>query len=198
MPLLAPAFPNPVLDAQSAFRSIMEAMARPGIVKPFGCDLSPPEPLSAGMAAVALTLFDYDTPIYLDEPFAGHASVTEWLRFHTGARIVEAPERAAFALIGRGRPLQSIDSFNLGDAEYPDQSATIVIDVGGFDGAQKLRLSGPGVSGARVLAPDPLPDGFLDQRALNDALFPRGVDFLFVSPAAVAAVPRSSRVLSEV
>ncbi len=61
--LLAPAFAEPGLESQSAFRAVMTAMSRPGLVQELRHDLSPPAPLSAGAATVALTLFDYETPV---------------------------------------------------------------------------------------------------------------------------------------
>ena len=96
---LAPAFAEPGLELQSALRAVMRAMSRPGLVQDLRHDLSPPAPLSAGAATVALTLFDYETPVWLDAALAEAGDVSRWLRFHTGAPITSNPQQAAFALI---------------------------------------------------------------------------------------------------
>ena len=59
-------FADKVLSAQSTFRSVMEAMARPGTVQQIRAVAGAPAPLMRGTAAIALTLFDHDTPIWLD------------------------------------------------------------------------------------------------------------------------------------
>ena len=90
---LAPAFAEPVLESQSAFRAVMKAMSRPGVAQELHQDLPPPAPLSAGAATIALTLFDYETPVWLDAALAEAEDVARWLRFHTGAPITDNPPR---------------------------------------------------------------------------------------------------------
>ena len=69
----AAAFPAPVLASQAAFRALMDAVARPGTVKPLPPAAAAPSPLSATAAAVALTMLDYETPVWLDAPPIGSA-----------------------------------------------------------------------------------------------------------------------------
>src|SRR5690606_9187527 len=93
-------FADPVRDAQGCFRAIMNALARPGTLQRIDPGaLEPPAPLTPTAAAVALTLFDYDTPIWLDPSLARSAAVAAFLRFHTGAPIVADALEAAFALV---------------------------------------------------------------------------------------------------
>ena len=66
----AAAFPAPVLASQATFRALMDAVARPGTVKPLPPAAAAPPPLSATAAAVALTMLDYETPVWLDAPLA--------------------------------------------------------------------------------------------------------------------------------
>ena len=88
---IQPGFADPVLESQSAFRALMRAMARPGRAEALpGLEHAPP-PLSPVAAAVALTLIDHDTPVWLDAPLAVQA-VRAWLAFHTGAPVIEAPD----------------------------------------------------------------------------------------------------------
>src|SRR5262245_53694134 len=96
---LAPGFTDPVLSAQSTFRAVMDACAHPGTTYALSQAVAPPPPLSPGAGAVALTLLDQDTPIWLDAALDAETEVAYWLRFHTRAPIVSASERAAFAII---------------------------------------------------------------------------------------------------
>ncbi len=112
--------PDPVLAAQSAFRAIMDAVARPGTVRALA-GVSAPAPLSPGAAAIALTLFDHDTPVWLDHRLAPVPEVGAWLRFHTGAVVVAESRRAAFAVISDPGQTPPFDAFQLGKTEYPDR-----------------------------------------------------------------------------
>ena len=87
-------FADPVFDAQSVFKAVMDAMARPGTVVPVRPLAAPPAPLSATAAAVALTLTDHDTPLWLDSHLAASAAVYSWLGFHSGAPLVRIPSCA--------------------------------------------------------------------------------------------------------
>src|SRR5262249_14489785 len=84
-------FANPVFDATSVFKVVMDAMARPGTVMPVKPLATPPSLLSATAAAVALTLCDHDTPLWLDSQLAESAAVYSWLGFHTGAPLADMP-----------------------------------------------------------------------------------------------------------
>jgi alpha-D-ribose 1-methylphosphonate 5-triphosphate synthase subunit PhnH len=194
-PVLAPAFADPVDNAQSVFRAVMDAMARPGSAQTLTPALMPPAPLSRGAGAIALTLLDYESPFWLDATLAGHGNVAQWLRFHTGAPIVRDPSDAAFAFIADAAHVPDFGSFALGTAEYPDRSTTLVLQVERLSGPNVMRLRGPGIASERQFAVSPYPADLIAQLQGNHAAFPRGVDLLFVTPDAVAAIPRSTRVM---
>ena len=80
-------FADPVLGAQSTFRAVMEALSRPGTAQPIAFPATPPIPLTAELAAVALTLFDHDTAVWLDPALMELDAVCTWLAFHTGAPV---------------------------------------------------------------------------------------------------------------
>ena len=187
-------FAAPVFEAQSMFRAVMVALARPGTLQPIGAAVRPPAPMTAGLAAVALTLCDPDSPVWLDAALAAAPAVADWLRFQTGAPIVEDPRMAMFALVADGAALPSLDRFALGTDEYPDRSTTVVIAVDELDGGDTLHLTGPGIETTARLAPRPLPDHFAAQWQDNQHRFPRGVDVIFVAPGWLAGLPRSTRI----
>ena len=103
IPELPAGFADKVLSAQSTFRSVMDAMARPGSVQQVVAAVGTPGPIMRGTAAIALTLFDHDTPVWLDAKMSETTEVAKWLKFHSGAPVVAdaveenvlAPLRAA-------------------------------------------------------------------------------------------------------
>jgi alpha-D-ribose 1-methylphosphonate 5-triphosphate synthase subunit PhnH len=58
-------FADVAIDSARVFRVIMQAMARPGLVMNASPSLAAPTPLLQTTAAVALTLCDFQTPIWL-------------------------------------------------------------------------------------------------------------------------------------
>ena len=145
--MIGTGFHQPVFQAQSAFRAILDALARPGTVQALGETVDAPAPLSAGAAAVALTLCDHDTPVWLDGGLRGHDEVAQWLRFHCGCPLVDNPRDAAFAFASDIENLPPFEAFGLGTAEYPDRSTTIVLQVESFERGIELALEGPGIRG---------------------------------------------------
>jgi alpha-D-ribose 1-methylphosphonate 5-triphosphate synthase subunit PhnH len=191
---LAQGFADPVRDAQAHFRAAMMALARPGTIERLETGLSPPAPLTPELAALALTLADHETLIWLDPPLAASEAVVEFLRFHTGARMTTEPEASSFALVSDAGAMPPLSDFAQGTDEYPDRSTTLVVAVDTLATGLGFRLEGPGIKGSASLKLDPVPANFLSQLRNNRAQFPRGVDCIFVAPGAVAALPRSVRI----
>ncbi|MDO5529059.1 MAG: phosphonate C-P lyase system protein PhnH [Paracoccus sp. (in: a-proteobacteria)] len=181
-PRLTGGFADPAEDSARAFRAILEAMARPGMAQSV-TGLAPPGGLSPAAAAALLVLCDPTAPLYL-APSHDLPELRAWITFQCGAPIVPAAE-AAFAL-GAWDSLLPLEQFAQGTPEYPDRSATLIVDGGP---ACPARLTGPGIDGAREAAlPDP------EAMAANNARFPLGVDFILADGAALRAIPRSTRI----
>ncbi len=188
-------FKDPVFDAQRVFAAAMQALANPGQMQPLnGLDLDPPQPLAMGLAALALALADFETPIWLDGPLSASRQVAEFLRFNTSAPIISAPEAAAFALISDPAALSvPLAQFAQGTPEYPDRSTTLIIACDRLVRGEGWRLSGPGILGENFLQLQPMPGEFLVQWAENRGRFPCGVDILAVAGAELIGLPRSTR-----
>jgi len=193
--MLAPAFDDPALASQAVFRTVMEAMARPGLPRPLPSGLAAPPPLGPTAAAVALTLLDYETPFWLDAGLAAAPAVAAWLKFHTGAPLALDSGRATFAFVSDPAAMPPFAAFSPGTLEYPDRSTTLVLQVARFGEGDALALSGPGIQGTTNFSAQPLPPDFRTRLIANRETFPCGVDLILVSPDAVAALPRSVRVI---
>lgn len=183
---------NAALASQAVFRAVMEAFARPGEIKTI-TGASGPAPLAPASAALAQSLADYETPIWLDRTFAGVPDIAQWIRFYTGAPIIDDKRQAAFAFIADAQSMPDVTQFALGSEEYPDRSTTLIVQVARFCG-RPLGISGPGIKGARDLAAADLPEDFAERFAANRELFPRGVDLVLVAGNQIAALPRSIRI----
>jgi alpha-D-ribose 1-methylphosphonate 5-triphosphate synthase subunit PhnH len=144
----------------------------------------PPAPLSVAAGVILLTLCDPETPLYL-APSHDRAEVRDWITFHTGAPIVGAGQ-AAFAL-GHWDDLP-LGDFAIGTSEYPDRSATLIVDNWALAN-HGATLTGPGIETTAHLS---LPD--LAAFQANRRLFPLGLDFLFTDGDRLAGLPRTTRV----
>jgi alpha-D-ribose 1-methylphosphonate 5-triphosphate synthase subunit PhnH len=190
-------FADKVLSAQSTFRSVMDAMARPGSVQRIVAATGAPAAMMRGAAAIALTLFDHDTPVWLDPPMSETLDVSKWLKFHTGAPIVADSSICSFALIGDPRALPSLDRFAFGSNEYPDRSTTLILQVESLTQGSTLELRGPGIDGTAVLQAAIQPADLIDRLSVNAALFPRGVDVVLVHDDTIVAIPRTTRIVAK-
>lgn len=185
-------FSDVAVEAAHAFRSIMQAMARPGRTMPIGEGMETPAPMFASTAAVALTLCDFQTPVWL-APELRTERVMHYLRFHTGAPIAADPGEALFLFAVAGDHLPAHDLLLQGTHEYPDRSATLIIQAEGFAPGH-VELSGPGIRGRERFGVTGLGDGFWTAMRQNHERFPVGVDVIFSAPQLVAALPRSTSV----
>jgi alpha-D-ribose 1-methylphosphonate 5-triphosphate synthase subunit PhnH len=186
-------FADKVLSAQSTFRSVMDAMARPGSVQRVIASVGAPASVMRGTAAIALTLFDHDTPIWLDSGMSETSEVAKWLKFHSGALVLEDPSICSFALVGNGSALPDLSRFSFGTNEYPDRSTTLILQVGSLKHGNAYELRGPGTDGTAMLRAMIEPKDLFDRLAINEQLFPRGIDVILVSGESIVAIPRTTR-----
>jgi alpha-D-ribose 1-methylphosphonate 5-triphosphate synthase subunit PhnH len=188
-----PGFDDPVLESQRIFRQVLAAMSRPGKPLPLAARLDPPAPLTAATAAIALTLLDLDTAVWLDAA-TSTPEVTGYLAFHCGCPITGAQGSAAFALLADPAGLAHLGRFSPGDPEFPDRSTTVIVQVPSIGQGRRLVFRGPGIDGESKVAIGGLPADFPQVWADNHALFPQGVDLIVASPEAIVGLPRSIRV----
>ena len=186
-------FADKVLSAQSTFRSVMDAMARPGSIQPIASVAGTPAAMMRGTAAIALTLFDHDTPAWLDTRMSATPDVTKWLKLHTSAPVVADSSISSFALVGDPQTLPPLDRFAFGSNEYPDRSTTLILQVESLTQGPAIELRGPGIDGTATLNASIQPHDLFERLAVNAALFPRGIDVVLVRDDTIVAIPRTTR-----
>jgi len=182
--------PDPVLDSQSIFRSTLRAMSYPGRRQSVGIDVPAPAPLDRATVAVCMTLLDVETPVWLD-PRSDTVAVADHLRFHCGAPLVREPGAACFAVVTEPAEMPRLTAFDAGNDQYPDRSATLLIQLASLDRGPAVRLTGPGVEDQCVLFADGLPGWFWEDWAANGLLFPTGIDVILSCGSDIVGLPRS-------
>lgn len=180
-------FDEAPVQAAHAFRALMNAMARPGQIEVL--DLAaPPAPVSPAAGAALLTLCDPETGIFLGGAY-DCPEVRDWLRFHTGAPLV-GREEADFAL-GTWQDLLPLASYRIGSSEYPDRSATLIVEMPELANTGAT-LRGPGIKERALLS---LPD--VPALQDNAVQYPLGVDLYLTAGTQLAALPRSTQISEE-
>jgi len=201
---LAPGFADPVHDTQSVFRTLLDALSRPGKIGTIDNVLPASHSNArnnlpharADLAAFAalLALCDYSTPVWLAQPDAVLGSA---LRFHTGAPLVDEPRDAAFAYVHDASTLPPLSSFAPGEPETPEQSVTLIIRVDALSSTAHgtpVVLRGPGIEHSHTIAPAGLPERFWRERAELAPLFPCGIDCYLVCGDTLIGLPRTTTV----
>lgn len=189
-----PGFDDPAMGSQAVFRQALQALSLPGrvVVLPEVAQL--PSKGQASAAMLLLALLDSDSALWLSPSLSG-TDAQAWLRFHTGCRCVSAPSQARFLWLAQGDAWPTLGQLDGGSDEYPDQSATCIMEVSSLASPQAVEhvLTGPGIKDEQVLRVSGLPTDFAEQWAANHAGFPRGVDMFLASGLGLIGLPRSVR-----
>ena len=184
-------FADPVIDSTAVFRAVLEAMSRPGSIR--SLSVAPADSIDqSALIAVALTLLDHDTPVWLDEP-ARVSGLPDRLAFHCGSPQTTTA-KAAFALLMDPGGLAHLNRFSPGVPEFPDRSTTVVCALPALMGGPERKLTGPGIASDQAFAPVGLPAEFAEQWAMNGTVYPLGIDLILTSGESLLALPRTCRI----
>ena len=196
-------------DSQIIFRSLLDAMARPGSILRLPDVIITPPVANKYPLILLMTLLDHevsfcvlghsDANVNADRP-----AVAEYLGSNTGSKE-SALGDADFILVCKGTSHGLIRRVKQGTLEYPDESATVVYDVGsigdqGYDGDDGhdeymlLELSGPGIAGKCIIAISGMePTEIEDVLAVRN--YPLGIDAILSDRNGnIACIPRSTNV----
>lgn len=175
-------FRDAPIQSARGFRAALEAMARPGTISTVE-GATPPAPMSVAAGVLILTLCDGTPPLHLGPSF-DLALIRDWITFHTGAVLVAA-EDARFAL-GTWTDLMPVDRFAKGSPDYPDRSATLIVEIRDLSATGPM-LTGPGIAEKASLS---LPETAAFRA--NRKLFPQGFDTYLTCGTRLAGLPRST------
>ena len=205
--LLGRGFELPAQAAQQTFRSVLEAMARPGRVQTLGPSASAgvqAPGIGMGLCAVLLTLLDAECSLHIDAVLPSER-LSPYLRFHTGVRLDADSAASDFVLMGAAHAEAGVWTWlRRGSDEAPQRGATLIVEVPSLDVAAppslpsglqsglRLRLRGPGIETVQHLSVGGFGADFWRARIAAQADFPRGVDLLLCCGERIAALPRST------
>ena len=186
-----PGFKNPVHDAQTTFRNLLEALANPGSQHQITALVEAPVGLNSACAAACLTLLDLETQVWLQPTI--EEEVKKWLLFHSGCKFTTKPNTANFAIINHWQSIPSLSVFNQGTDEEPEASTTLLIQVENFESGKPVNLSGPGIEKTRSLTVHGLSSAFWEDLTNNIHNYPLGVDIFLFTTNTVVGLPRITR-----
>ena len=189
---LETAFTLPVQDAQHSFRRLLKAMSEPGVIVALHQLKHGWQPLNVATTSVLLTLADNDTPVWLSNTLHNDI-VSQSLRFHTNAPLVEQPQQATFAVSSDTISSEQLNALCEGSAVAPETSATLIVQVSSLSGGRMLRLTGAGIAEERMIAPQ-LPSCILHELTERPHPFPLGVDLILTCGERLLAIPRTTHV----
>lgn len=195
---------DPVFDAQKHYRALLQCTARPGTIGQLDdAALEVPQQLNRATVLIALTLFSSDTTFSFaqDEDQALHFLCRE-----TSAKIASI-DQADFLILADACQAGVIRQARRGVLAYPDQGATLIVQVAAISpapvlGGLRLTLSGPGIETETVLYVFGAPAELFEVLREQNAEFPMGIDTyltcnsLSMGPC-VLALPRTTKVLWE-
>lgn len=188
--MIQPGFPDPSVDSQQLFRSLLAAMAEPGSIRQLESALPAGHALDRAGRAIALSLCDFETPVWLAPGLLPDA---DDLRFHCGCPLVREPMEAAILFAHADDTLPALDTLRHGDAMHPEHGATLVIQTRALRNNGGWNLTGPGIADERRLFVDGIPGQWRRQRTTMHARFPVGVDIFFTCGDRLCALPRTTR-----
>ena len=192
MQSLASGLADPVFGSQIVFRTVLDALSAPGKIFNLSDNLAgTPAKLPPAAAALLLTLADYETPVWLQSE---DQETRRWLAFHTSAPKASTPSEARFAVIDGAASTTQLGDFNLGEDRYPDTSTTVLVLCDALEGGLPVTLTGPGIKGSTRFAPQGLEASLWRDIADNNAMYPLGVDLIFVAGSQLAGLPRSTQI----
>ncbi len=188
-----------VHDAQAHFRHIMDALARPGKINSFPTiEINPPAVLHPASSLIGFALLNRDVGFHC---LNLSTQADEYIHTNTDSGKVEL-SHADFIFLN-GAEVANVDPIQYaktGNIRYPDQSATLIIQVSQlayehFGSAQKFTLSGPGIQDSSVLYVDSIYPELLSMlKILNDS-YPLGVDaFVADTGGNFMGLPRTTQI----
>ncbi|MBE9044188.1 phosphonate C-P lyase system protein PhnH [Pleurocapsales cyanobacterium LEGE 10410] len=186
-----PGFQDLIHDSQSTFRTLLDALSRPGTIHQITPRLTPPAGFNTGCAAACLTLLDLETLVWLQPGL--DEKVKNWLLFHTGCRFTKDPSQADFAVIWDINHMPPLSQFKQGKPVDPEDSTILLVQTEAISESslQQPTLSGAGING-QITMPIDLADSFWQQWQKNHDSYPLGVDIYFFAHDKVVGLPRTS------
>jgi alpha-D-ribose 1-methylphosphonate 5-triphosphate synthase subunit PhnH len=194
--LLPPVGSGSVTRDQLSFRSVLSALAQPGLVTNINPNRDPsPWPIDAATLYVLAMVLDSDVRLWVASSFP--PAVRESARFYFGVELTGDQLQADFALLTDPVGLLPVSRFSTGTALQPELGATAILQVDDFVSGSVARLTGPGIESSTVCSPAGFTSEVWKKLAQQRVQFPCGIDLLVCSGDHLLAIPRSTTIEAE-
>ncbi len=194
-------FNDAIHNSQQIFRVALAALSNPCVAHVFANETLAvaPAPLSPAVCSLILTLCDYDTKLWLSKDLRTK-EIRSYLQFYASVVFTENPNEADFAVSSSYEFLPELSEFKQGDLRSPNESTTIILDVANTKNTEKVsfKATGPGILEYQLLNGDyakSLGKDFDKQWAINNSIYPLGVDMFLVNKDQVLGLPRTTRLV---
>lgn len=190
---LSSEFEAHAIEASHDFRLLMNAMARPGSIQAVDGAREPVAGLNNGSVLAALTLCDHETSVFVQT--GPHAeNVKEFLSFRCGCILTDDLAQADFVFLNAMPDAELLARLKIGNSQYPDRSATAIIEVKSLSEAGNLVLSGPGIKTTHSMKIDPISSDLITWWEKNNERFPLGIDLILTCDDGIAGLPRTVKI----
>lgn len=182
-------------QAQEHFRLILDAMANPGKTPRLDADIKPLPQINKASAIIGLALLNQDVTF-----FAGSVDTSIQTYFRLNTASLPAPAGYADFLFLKGdlSIVDAIRSAKIGEPEYPETGAFLIIDTTSIsekplDKSLEITLKGPGVKNTKRVYLSGIHPAVLDQILIKNEEYPLGVDTIFTDHTdQILCVPRTN------
>lgn len=185
---------NHIFDAQKHFRVLLDTMARPGKINRLtGDPIDPPKGLYKASAWIGFALLDAQVNFYSPDQTG---SIQSYFTVNTSAQQATV-EEASFLFFSGTHETDLISRSFTGEPEYPDQGATLIIQVDALSdepllGGLPMTLKGPGIDGSCTVYTRGLDSSILADIKEQNTGYPLGVDTILVDPEdQIMGLPRT-------
>jgi len=189
---------NEVSDAQIHFRILLNALAHPGSIYDFPkMELTPPNNIHLASICIGFALMNADVSFAVQNE--NEVEIAHYLALNTGASIATLEQADYLFTTGNTDP-SSITSLKTGTLSYPENSATLIIDVNQLSSspainALAIELSGPGIENTTTVYVNGLSSTLLEAIQEQNTEFPLGLDIMLTdNHNQLACIPRSSTI----
>lgn len=186
---------DPVFDAQRHYRIMLDCMARPGKLNSLDdVAIDPPMDWSIAATLVGFTLLNADVSVHF---LPDEAEMKHYMVHHTSV-LKNSLDQADFVFL-KGNSAVDLEMIKTGALEFPEEGATLVIQLKNLSrdsilNAPGIRLNGPGVEQPVDIYLEGIPTGILKQlQGINEG-YPIGLDCFFVDEQnQLMGLPRSNK-----
>lgn len=185
-----------IFDAQEHFRLILDSMARPGKINVIpDLNIQPTDGINKASALIGFALLNTDASFCAIGELS--ESIAAYINLHTAADIV-ALQKADFVFVNGNQSDAFIADLKNGTLPYPEDSATIVLDVFNISidetaDSLQLNLKGPGIKTVETVYVTGLNHAILDAVKEQNFEFPLGIDLILTDKENnMICIPRSN------